>query len=559
MKKGYLFLLFVFLLTSCKAQNVDGLSNDVQFKEPSNKSKLIVGIVVDQMRYDYLKRFESKYSEGGFRRMMKEGYNCKNNHFNYIPTKTGPGHASIFTGTTPKYHGIIGNDWYDKNLRTKVNCVQDDNVNPIGTENIDSKKSPARMLSTTFADENRLFTQMRGKTIGISIKHRGAILPAGHTANAAYWFDYKGSGNWVTSSFYMNELPIWVKDFNESDKTETYFKTWNTYYDIKTYTESGSDLNAFEGGFNGKETATFPYDLNDLKEQNENYKIIAESPFGNSLTTDFAIEAIENEGLGQDNIADVLTISYSSTDKVGHNFGVNSKEIEDTYIRLDLDLKRLFETLDEKVGYGQYTVFLTGDHAAPNVPSYLKSERIPSGLFDEKKMRKELNDYLLNKYSESELILSRINNQLFLDHEKISLSKIDLQTLKKDISRKLLTYDLIDKVYITSVLNHFEGPEGYLENLLKNGHNQKRSGDIVFVYEPGVFKDTPWNRTGTDHHSGFNYDTHVPLLIYGPNIKNGSTFKKTNITDLAPTISALMGISLPNGAVGEPLEFVFKK
>ena len=559
MKKGYLFLLFVFLLTSCKAQNVDGLSNDVQFKEPSNKSKLIVGIVVDQMRYDYLKRFESKYSEGGFRRMMKEGFNCKNNHFNYIPTKTGPGHASIFTGTTPKYHGIIGNDWYDKNLRTKVNCVQDDNVNPIGTENKDSKKSPARMLSTTFADENRLFTQMRGKTIGISIKHRGAILPAGHTANAAYWFDYKGSGNWVTSSFYMNELPIWVKDFNESDKTETYFKTWNTYYDIKTYTESGSDLNAFEGGFNGKETATFPYDLDYLKEQNENYKIIAESPFGNSLTTDFAIEAIENEGLGQDNITDVLTISYSSTDKVGHNFGVNSKEIEDTYIRLDLDLKRLFETLDEKVGYGQYTVFLTGDHAAPNVPSYLKSERIPSGLFDEKKMRKELNDYLLNKYSESELILSRINNQLFLDHEKISLSKIDLQTLKEDISRKLLTYDLIDKVYITSVLNHFEGPEGYLENLLKNGHNQKRSGDIVFVYEPGVFKDTPWNRTGTDHHSGFNYDTHVPLLIYGPNIKNGSTFKKTNITDLAPTISALMGISLPNGAIGEPLEFVFKK
>ena len=168
MKKGYLFLLFVFLLTSCKAQNVDGLSNDVQFKEPSNKSKLIVGIVVDQMRYDYLKRFESKYSEGGFRRMMKEGFNCKNNHFNYIPTKTGPGHASVFTGTTPKYHGVIANDWYDKETKKMVYCAGDDSVLAVGTDSELERMSPHRMKTTTFADENRLFTQMRGKSIGIS-------------------------------------------------------------------------------------------------------------------------------------------------------------------------------------------------------------------------------------------------------------------------------------------------------------------------------------------------------------------------------------------------------
>ncbi len=550
MKNPILFLLCLCSFLSIQAQN----------NNHNNRPKLVVGIVIDQMRYDYLTRFTERYGEGGFKRMMREGFNCQNNHFNYIPTKTGPGHASIFTGTTPKYHGIIGNDWFDKKRGKNVNCVQDDTVTPIGTDSKDGKKSPIRMLNTTFADENRLFTQMKGKTIGISLKHRGAILPAGHTANAAYWFDYDhdGTGNWITSSFYMDGLPQWVKDFNESGVAESYFKTWNTLYDIQTYVESGPDLNTFERIFKGKETATFPYDLKALKEDNGGFKIIAESPFGNSLTTDFAIKAIDTEALGADFVTDVLTISYSSTDKVGHDFGPNSVEVEDTYLRLDLELERLFTALDEKVGKGEYMVFLTSDHAAPNVPSYLASKRIPAGLFDEKAMRKELNDFLLQKYNQSNLILSRVNNQLFLDHQKIQESGLNLETIKNDVANKLLTYELIDKVFVTSAINHFEGPNGYLETLLRNGHNQKRSGDILFVYEPAVFKDTPWNRTGTDHHSGLNYDTHVPLLFFGKGIANGSTLQRTNITDIAPTISALLNISFPNGAIGNPLEFVFE-
>ena len=558
MKKTYLLLIFVALIFSCKAQNVK--TNLAEESTKHSKPKLVVGIVVDQMRYDYLTRFANKYGEGGFKRMIREGYNCKNNHFNYIPTKTGPGHASIFTGTTPKYHGIIGNDWFDKNLKTKVNCVQDDAVDAVGTTSKDGKKSPVRLLNTTFADENRLFTQMRGKTIGISIKHRGAILPAGHTANAAYWLDYDhdGNGNWISSTFYMNSLPKWVDNFNKSNITKSYFKVWNTLYDITSYTESGSDLNTFERLFKGKETATFPYDLEILKAENGNFKVIAESPFGNSLTTDFAIEAIKAEELGKDTITDVLTISYSSTDKVGHDFGPNSVEVEDTYLRLDLDLERLFLVLDEQVGVGEYTVFLTSDHAAPNVPNYLKSNKIPSGLFDESGMRKELNDYLLQKYNLDNVILSRINNQLFLDHQKLEAVNLNLQDVKTEIAQKLLSYNLIDKVYITSEINHFDGPDGYLENLLRNGHNQKRSGDILFVYEPAVFKDTPWNRTGTDHHSGLNYDTHVPLLFFGKGIQNGSTLSRTEIVDIAPTISSLLEISLPNGSTGKPLEFVFK-
>ena len=554
----FLVILSLAFFTSCKAQ--DNVIQNSMSKTNSVKTnpKLVIGIVVDQMRYDYLTRFYNRFGDGGFKRMINEGFNCKNNHFNYIPTKTGPGHASIFTGTTPKYHGVIGNDWYDENLKRKVNCVEDNSVTPVGTDSNDGKKSPQMMLSTTFADENRLFNQMRGKTIGISIKHRGAILPAGHSANGAYWFDYKsnGNGNWITSSFYMNSLPEWVKNFNDSNVTESYFKVWNTLYDIDTYLASGDDLNNFERVFKGKETATFPYDLNTLKNDNGNYKIIAESPFGNSLTTDFALEAIKGESLGEDNYTDVLTISYSSTDKVGHDFGVNAVETEDIYLRLDLELERLFNALDARVGEGEYTVFLTSDHGAPYVPKYLEAHKIPSGLFDLSKLFDELNDMLFEKFNVSDLVLSRINNQIFFDNKKIEDNQLNLEELKNIVSKKLLSYKSIDKVYKTSEINQFQGGNGYLENLLSNGHNQKRSGDILFVFNPSVFKDTPWNRTGTDHHSGMQYDTHVPLLFFGKGINKGETFKQTQIIDIAPTMSALLGISFPNAATGNVLDFV---
>lgn len=542
----------------CQSQKKTVASAMVKTVIEPNNPKLVVGIIVDQMRYDYLTRFYSKYGEGGFKRMMKEGYNCKNNHFNYVPTKTAPGHASVFTGTTPKYHGILGNDWYDKKLKRQVYCVDDDSVTSVGTTRDAGKESPHRMLTTTFGDENRLFTQMRGKTIGIALKDRGSVLSAGHTANAAYWFDFEndGSGLWISSSYYMKELPKWVQDFNDSNITESYFKEWNTLYDINSYIESGPDLNTFEGLFKGKETATFPYDLAKLKDQNKGFEIITESPYGNSLTSDFAIAAIENEQLGQDDITDVLTISYSSTDKVGHKFGPNSKEIEDTYLRLDKDLERLFDALDEKVGMGTYTVFLTSDHAAPDTMNYLKSVKIRSGFFNETTMQNELNEFLKSKYGVEQIVVSRINNQLFLDHEKIKENNLDLKTIKNELGIRLLNYDLIDKVYVTNRFNQLEETSGYLEEMLNKGHNQKRSGDILFVYPPYVLKDVLWNRTGTDHGTALNYDTHVPLLFFGKGIKQGQTLQRTEIIDIAPTISALLGISFPNGSIGQPLEFV---
>lgn len=552
MKQNTFIILLCFAILSCNAQKNFSSTNNQTRLTQSNSPKLVVGIVVDQMRYDYLTRFDSKFGEGGFKRMMREGFNCKNNHFNYVPTYTGPGHASVFTGTTPKYHGVISNNWYSKTEKKVVYCASDENVVSIGTESDAGKMSPHRLLTTSFADENKLFTQMRGKTIGIAIKDRGAILPAGHTADAAYWFYGKDEGHFITSSFYRNDLPKWVNEFNDSDTAESYFRVWDTHYDIKNYSESGSDDNNFEGGFKGKEKATFPYDLAKLKDKNGGFDLLKATAYGNSLTTDFAIASVKGEALGKDSTTDILTLSYSSTDYVGHNFGVNSKEVEDTYVRLDKDLERFFEFLDTEVGVGEYTVFLTADHGAVNVPSYLQSVKIPAGYLDYNSRKKKFTAFLEEKYGTKDVVENVSNNQIFFNKAKLKELNLNLHQVEQDLVDEQISYPNIAKVYTATTMNSTNFSTG-IEALLQNGFNQKRSGDVIMVDD---IAHIAYSRTGSTHGSGLNYDTHVPLLFFGKGIKQGETLQKTVIPDIAPTISALLGISFPNGATGTPLGFV---
>ena len=545
-------IILALFLFNCNAQNHVIRSKTKAQVILNAKPKLVVGIVVDQMRYDYLTRFYNKYGNDGFKRLINDGFNCKNNHYNYVPTYTGPGHASIFTGTSPKNHGIIANFWYDKFGKETVYCAGDSSVLAVGSNAHAERMSPHRMKTTTFADENRLFTQMRGKTIGISIKDRGAILPAGHSANAAYWFRGRDEGRFITSTYYMNSLPKWVETFNASNTAESYLREWNTLYNINTYTESGSDLNTFEGGFIGKDNATFPYDLAALKDKNKGFDIIKATPFGNSIVADFAIKALEAEQLGKDNITDVLTVSFSSPDYVGHNFGVNSKEVEDTYIRLDKDLERLFKALDAQVGVGEYTLFLTADHGAVEVPAYLQSAKIPAGYFDKDEFKKKLNDFLQKEFFASDLIESISNDQIFLDKSRLKQLNVNLDDVQYAIVNEVINYKHIDKVYSSKTMQNATFAGG-IEALLQNGYHQKRSGDVIIVKDPAVIS---YSKTGSTHGSGSTFDTHVPLLFYGNGIKKGSTFAKTEITDIAPTISALLGISFPNGSTGNVLGFV---
>ncbi len=470
--------------------------------------KLVVGIVVDQMRYDYLTRFWNHYGEGGFKRLVGKGFNCKNHHFNYAPTSTGPGHASVYSGTTPAVHGIIGNHWYDKVQDNEVYCASDDSQTSVGSSSDAGKMSPHRMLTTTITDQLRLHTQKRGKVI----------------------------------------------DHNASDAVEVYKKSWTTLKPINTYLESGTDANGYEGIIKGEANTAFPHDLPKVWEVNEQFDLLRITPFGNSITTDFALAALEAENLGKDAITDFLAISFSSTDYVGHFFGVNSKEVQDTYLRLDQDLERILNTLDEKVGVGQYTVFLTADHGAIHVPAYLQDQKVPAGYLDRLGMRGKFTEFLKYKYGTTDVVKNISNYQVFLDHKVIANLDIDLDDAQEEIAFELLGYDVVDKVFTGHQMWQNEYASG-IPYILQQGYNQKRSGDILFVARPGFIS---YKKTGSTHGSPMIYDTHVPLLFYGKGIRPGSTFQRTEIPDIAPTLATLLGIAFPNGTTGRPIGTVLE-
>lgn len=559
MKKIISLFIISVILSSCVSIKSNLTTTSVkqqnhQTKTTQKRPKLVVGIVIDQMRYDYLVKFYNKFGEGGFKRLLNKGYDLKNAHFNYIPTYTAVGHTSIYTGTTPTNHGIISNNWYDKYQKKSIYCVDDTNFKTVGATK-GGNKSPQRMLTTTITDQVKLAQNMHGKTIGIALKDRASILPAGHTANAAYWFEGKDVGKFITSTFYMNKLPQWVVDFNNSGKANNYLNgTWNTYNDISTYTESLPDNNKYEGLFRGKHSPTFPYNLKELRKINGNYDLLKAIPQGNSITTDFAEAAIVGENLGKTNYTDFLAISYSSTDYVGHKFGTNAIELEDTYIRLDKEIQKLLTFLDEHVGKGNYTLFLTADHAAVPNPSYLEDLKIPSGYFKTEEFKKYVRTLTL-KYFNSDKIVENISNyQIFLNKEKIKFLGLDVNKVEQIIADEIINFDKVYKSVTAHTLQTAQFSSGLLQTIQK-GYNQKFSGDILFVPMPGVVS---YGKTGTTHGSGYNYDTHVPLIFYGKGIKTGSSNVYYPITNIAPTISSLLNINEPDGCTGRPIIEVLK-
>ncbi|SDY01958.1 Type I phosphodiesterase / nucleotide pyrophosphatase [Lutibacter oricola] len=561
MKKYIILVLTCSLFIQCiaiksKSSNTTIKTNStkVVIKNKTTNPKLMIGIVVDQMRYDYLVKFHNKFGEGGFKRLMNGGYHFKNIHFNYIPTYTAVGHTSIYTGTTPVNHGIISNNWYDKYAKKDIYCVDDTNYQSVGAKN-GGQKSPYRMVNTTITDQLKLAQNMKGKTIGVAIKDRSSILPAGHTANAAYWYEGKDEGKFITSSFYMKSLPKWVNDFNNSGKVNDYLnKTWNTYYNISTYTETLPDNNPYEMIFKGKNTPTFPYNYAELRNLNGNFSLINYSPYGNSITTDFAIAAIEGENLGKSEFTDFLAISYSSTDYIGHKFGVNAKETEDIYIRFDLELKRLLEYLDSNVGIDNYTLFLTADHAAVQVPSYLKDLKIPAGYFDGQDFKREVNSITQQFFGANELIENISNYQIFLNKKKINDLGLNQHTVSQKIVDEIINYKDVYKAVTAYTLQNTSYNNGILKTL-QNGYNQKRSGDVLIIPFPSVVS---YPKAGTTHGSGYSYDTHVPLIFYGKGIKKGESQEFHPIIDIAPTLARFLDIENPNGTTGKPILDIFK-
>ena len=550
-KKLIPFLLLFFIITSLSAQKK---KSTVSF-EASNadKPKLVVGIVVDQMRYDFLYRYSEKYSSGGFKRLMNEGFNCRNNHYDYAPTVTAAGHAAIFTGSIPAINGIIGNEWFNQKTGKSVYCVEDSSVRTVGSDSKAGLMSPKNLLVSTITDQLKIANNFQSKTIGIALKDRGSILPAGHTANAAYWFDSK-NGAWITSSFYMNDLPQWVKDFNSMKMPQKYMaEGWKTLLPIEKYTESTADNQAYEAKLSGEKTATFPHELAAQSGVNL-LEVIRTTPFGNTLTKDFALVAIQNENLGKSPKTDFLTISFSSPDYVGHAFGPNSIEVEDTYLRLDKDIEEILTSLDNSLGKGNYLVFLSADHGVADVPGFWQSQKLPAGVVDAAMSSREVKTALKTAFGEGEFIIAEDNSQLYLNANLMEEKKISYTQIYEIVRKTLLKRDDVADVIDLHNLANSTLPD-YQLSYVKNGFNPRRSGDIMVVLNPSWFAG---RKQGTTHGSLYRYDTHVPLLFYGWKVKSGETTLRTNISDISPTVADLLNILEPNGSVGNVISGVKK-
>ena len=539
-----LLVVFLFIFSQCLlSQN-----------NSSVKPKLVVGIVVDQMRNDYIYRYWDRFGEGGFKRLINDGFYFKNAHYNYIPTYTGPGHSSIYTGTTPRTHAIIANDWHIKSSAISNYCVSDTGVKSIGCTNKNGKMSPKNQLSSTIGDELKISTNQIGKVFSIALKDRSAILPAGHAANGAFWYD-EITGNFISSSWYIKELPSWVNAFNNKNFPKVYLtKGWQTLYPISSYSNSLADNNNYEASPIKKEAITFPYNYKDFIEKND-FSIIKSNPYGNTITKDLAISCLINESLGKDNIPDLLCISFSSPDYIGHYYGPRSIEAEDIYLRLDKDIEDLLNTLDEQVGKNNYTIFLTADHGGADVPNHLIDSKIPAGYIKEKYLVTEIKKFLQRSFGDSSIFENNSNEQIFLDARKINQLNLKTAEVESKLADFLITINGISEAFTSSTLKTQCFYKNDYPTLLQNGYNHKLSGNVCYIYNPAWMD---YSEKGTTHGAGYNYDTHVPIIFYGNGIKKGNYFQYVSITQIAPTICELLQINQTNGCISDPLNEFFK-
>ncbi|WP_374685382.1 alkaline phosphatase PafA [uncultured Prevotella sp.] len=511
------------------------------------RPKLVVGIVVDQMRWDYLYRYQKRYTDGGFKRLLGEGFSCENTMIPYVPSVTAIGHTCIYTGSVPSIHGIAGNNFVKDGK--KVYCTDDDSIKPVGTTSGAALMSPRNLWVSTIGDEMKIASNGRAKVVGVALKDRASILPAGHNPNGAFWFDDQ-TGCFITSSYYMDRLPKWVEAFNDKRLPEQYLsQKWNTLYPKNTYTESTTDENEYENGIREGVKATLPLNLPELYKK-YGYGIIRNTPFGNSLTLDMAKAAIDGEQLGADDETDLLAVSCSSTDYIGHQVGTHAIETEDTYLRLDKAIADFLTYLDSKVGKGNYLVFLSADHGTMNNAAFLQDRRIPAGSWDASATAKKLNHVLAKEYPEAgDIVKTVMNYQVFFNRDEIKSKQLDFDNIKQTVVNVLKEDPSVLYACDMAKASTESIPEEVKSRII-NGYNRERSGDVVIILKPNFYAH---GMKGTDHGAWNSYDTHIPLVFMGWGIKHGATTKQTFMTDIAPTIAAMLHVQAPNGCVGKSI------
>lgn len=507
--------------------------------------KLVVAILVDQMRYDYLERFAGLMPPGGFKLLTEHGASMTFARYNYCPTVTGPGHASFLSGATPAMHGIIANDWFDRQTGKKRYCVEDTTVEGVGTKTAKGRMSPRNFTGTTLADQMRL--AFGSKVVGVSMKDRGAILPAGKKPTGAYWFE-AASGDFVTSTYYKRELPGWVKEFNGRRRPAQFMgQTWDRLLSPNDYPTP--DAAPGEGLMPGETNVTFPHTI--LPGSSGGFDTITSSPFGNQLLAEFAQAAVEGEGLGLGARPDLLCVSFSSIDYVGHRFGPYSQEVQDITLRLDRQLAELFAYLDKKVGLGHTLIVLTADHGVAPTPEYAAAQGLDGSRVTEAGLMKEIDAALAARFGPGDYFQwpEMFDGNVYLNREALKQKGIQVAEAADTIREWALASGKFQACYSREQLLDGRAP-GLVGRLVVNGYNPERGGDVVLILKPYIIAGT--GKTGTTHGSPYNFDTHVPVLFYGAGIRPGRYADEFNITDIAPTLCAALRIEEPSGCMGKP-------
>jgi len=493
------------------------------------KPKLIVAVVVDQFRYDYLLRFRDGYTSG-FKRILEQGAVFDDAHHIHYPTVTAIGHSTVLTGATPSFSGIVGNDWYDRETGKRVTSVSDPNTKLLGADTSAAGSSPRRLIVSTVGDEIKMSGQT-SKVIGISIKDRAAILPAGHMADGAYWFDDR-SGHWVTSSYYMENLPAWVVRVNEAKPAA---KTVNgKWFPVDAKAGSAKPFCAM-----GAATGDTP-----------RCRSIEASPWGNELIEDFAEQALLGEKLGRHQGTDVLAVSFSANDYVGHAKGPDSPEVRDLSLRTDRLLGKLLNALDRDVGLSNVVFVMTGDHGVVPVPEVNEARHMPGGRLSEPALSKAMEDALAAKYGAGKWITTTVGTVPYLNTALIESKKLDEAEVERTAADAARATPHVFRVYTREQILRGQVAEDSVTAAVRNGLYPSRSGDIFVIQEPGYL----YEAGGTSHGTPFNYDTHVPVIFMGQGIKPGHYYEKIAVNDIAPTLAAIAEVAQPNGSVGRVLQ-----
>ena len=513
---------------------------------PSEKPKLVIGIVVSEMRYDYIERYWDKFGEGGFKKLLNNGTVCKNAHHDYLIAESSSGFASIATGAYPANHGLVADFWYDR-LRDEIQgSIEDNKVESLDGAYESGKYSPKHLKYSTLSDELRIAHKFKPKVISVSMDPRAAVISGGHTANESFWYDDQ-TGKWISSSYYADSLVAWVDTFNSKSYSDLYLEnTWETLYPVSEYTESLADDNAYEKGIKNKKT--FPYQLSDLsrlKRKQKDYSILKTTPFGNTFTKDFAISAIVEENLGKNDVTDWLSLNFSAGTFLGDYYSSWSVEMEDLYLRLDKDIEHFLKFIDNEIGSKNVLIYLTAENAASHDPAYLIDKRVPSGYFNYNSALLLLKSYLNVIYGNGDWVKFYYSKQIYLNRTLIDDSKLSLSEFQDRVARFMIQFEAVSNVLTSDNLMKNNYTRGEFEKIQKT-YNQKRSGDVILQLNPGWIE----NGAEREHASSYHFDSHVPLVFYGWKIGRGEISRKISVTDIMPTIAYFLNISRPQSMQG---------